>query len=114
MGDRLERLADELNPVAVGLCNKTMNGSRRKTSEELKEKVIDIFDQFFIPGAPNRRVISSRVFSHSSKIEYEETLKEPGVLSTYSDLRFLKKYLSVWPVAPYWSKVEQQSHNENK
>jgi hypothetical protein len=50
--------------------------------------------------------MSSRVFNHTSKAEYEESLKEPGVLSNYSDMRYLKEFMSSWPVAPYWRKSE--------
>jgi hypothetical protein len=46
--------------------------------------------------------MSSRVFSHGSKKEYEETLTEPGVLSSFSDMQYLKEFLSSNPVAPYW------------
>jgi len=100
--DRLEKLADELNPVAEGLSDTTLVGSRRKSPEELKERLLSMFDQFCTSDSPDRRVLSSRVFSHASKAEYEESLTEPGVLSSYSDMRYLKEFLPTWPVAPYW------------
>jgi len=100
--DRLEKLADELNPVADGLSETTLTGSQRKSPEELKERVINMFNQFCASDSPERRVMSSRVFSHASKAEYEESLTEPGVLSSYSDMRYLKQFLSSWPVVPYW------------
>jgi insulysin len=103
--DRLERLADELDPTMPGLPEKTLNGNKRKTPEELKDRVISFFDQFCMADAPERRALSSRVFNHTSRAEFEESLKEPGVLSTYSDMRFLKEYLSTWPVAPHWGIV---------
>jgi len=105
--DRLKRLADELNPAASGLSDKTMNGSQRKSPEELKERVTGFFDQFFSVDAPNRRIMSSRVFNHASRKEYEESLATPGVLSTFSDIRYLKEFLSTWPVVPYWRKGEE-------
>ncbi|KAL3920974.1 MAG: hypothetical protein SGILL_002995 [Bacillariaceae sp.] len=107
--DRLERLADELNPTMPGLSEKTMIGNERKSPDKLKERVISFFDEFFVADAPERRALSSRVFNHTSKSEYEESLKEPGVLSTYSDMRFLKEYLSTWPVAPYWGIVKEKN-----
>jgi secreted Zn-dependent insulinase-like peptidase len=107
--DRLERLADELNPKASGLSDITMNGSRRKSPEELKERINSIFDEFFAADAPARRAMSSRVFNHESRAEYEESLTEPGVLSTFSDMRYLKDFLSTWPVVPYWRKQNKKS-----
>jgi len=100
--DRLEKLADELNPIADGLSHTTIIGSKRKSPKDLKERVISLFNQFSAFDSPERRVMSSRVFSHGSKEEYEETLTEPGVLSSYSDMRYLKEFLSTWPVVPYW------------
>lgn len=100
--DRLEKLADELNPKSNGVANITLCGSQRKTSKELKERVVDVFSQFCISNSPDRRVLSSRVFSHGSKDEYEESLTEPGVLSSYSDMRYLKEFLPTWPRVPYW------------
>ena len=100
--DRLERLADEMNPEGSGLSDITMNGSRRKSPKELKDRVLNIFDQFLVSNAPDRRVMSSRVFNHASRSEYEESLKEPRLLSSCSDMRFLKDFLSTWPVMPHW------------
>ena len=100
--DRLDRLADELILSEEDGNDKTMNGNTRKSPEILKRRVIELFDQFFAPDAPQRRVMSSRVFSHACKAEYESSLNDPGVLSTFSDMRYLKDFLSSWPVAPYW------------
>ena len=100
--DRLEKLADELNPIASGGSNTTLCGTQRKSPEELKERVIDVFHRYCMSDSPDRRVLSSRVFSHGSKAEYEESLTEPGVLSSYSDMRYLKEFLPTWPKAPYW------------
>jgi len=100
--DRLEKLADELNPIANNVSNTTLCGSQRKSPKELKERVMDIFNQFCMSDSPDRRVLSSRVFSHASKAEYEESLREPGVLSSYSDMQYLKEFLPTWPKVPYW------------
>ncbi|KAG7364481.1 secreted/periplasmic Zn-dependent peptidase, insulinase-like protein [Nitzschia inconspicua] len=104
--DRLERLADELNPTMEGLPEVTKNGTKRKSPQELKERLLSIFDNFCAQGAEQRRALSSRVFSQAAKAEYEESQKQPGVLSSYSDMRFLKEFLSTWPVAPYWRIVK--------
>jgi insulysin len=106
--DRLEKLADELSPVMEGLPEITKNGSQRKSPEELKARVLSLFDQFCSQDAPERRAMSSRVFSQTIKSEYEASQKEPGVLSTYSDMRFLKEYLSTWPASSYWGIVNVQ------
>jgi insulysin len=112
--DRLERLADELNPQMTGLSEMTKNGNKRKTPEELKSRVLNFFDQFFLADSPERRALSSRVFNHTSQAEYEESLTEPGVLSTYSDMRYLKEFLSTWPVVPYWRSDTKVCKSEQK
>lgn len=106
--DRLERLADEINPVADGLSDITMNGNKRKSPTELKEAVLEFFDRFYAADSPERRAMSSRVYNHASRVEYEESLLEPGVHSTYSDMRLLKEFLSTWPVAPYWGIIDKE------
>lgn len=105
--DRLERLADELIPTTPLLSNTTMNGNTRKSPDALKTRVLSFFDQHYAADSPDRRVMSSRVFSQSEKAEYEESLSEPGVLSSYSDMRYLKEFLSTWPVVPYWRQVKE-------
>lgn len=100
--DRLEKLADELNPSADGLSQTTLIGSERKSPKEIKERIISLFNQFCAFDSPDRRVMSSRVFSHGAKAEFEESLIEPGVLSSYSDIQYLKEFLSTWPTVPYW------------
>lgn len=102
--DRLERLADELVLKKDGSAANTLNGNPRKNASELKDRVLQVFDQVYAVDAPQRRAISARVFSQNSKEEYHATLNKPGVLSSYSDMRYLKEFLSTWPVAPYWSK----------
>eukprot|EP00536_Pseudo-nitzschia_multiseries_P014028 jgi/Psemu1/68953/estExt_Genemark1.C_6480023 len=104
--DRLERLADELNPTAEGLSDLTLTGSRRKSPEELKEHVLSMFDKYCAADSPERRILSCRVFSQASKSEYEESLTETGVLSSYSDMRYLKEFLPTWPAVPYWRTPE--------
>jgi hypothetical protein len=104
--DRIEKLADELILTTEDSSEKTLSGNTRKSPEDLKQRLIDFFDQYYALEAPERRAMSSRVFNHASKAEYEESLKEPGVLSTFTDMRYLKDFMSSWPVAPYWRKPE--------
>jgi hypothetical protein len=100
--DRLQRLADELVVTESEGLEKTANGNTRKTPKLLKQRVLEFFDKFYAAEAPERRVLSSRVFSQASKEEYESTLADPGVSSSYSDMRYLKDFLSTFPIAPYW------------
>ena len=102
--DRLDRLADELM-LANGdedLSDITMSGNERKTPEMLKQRLIDFFDQYLGVDSPERRVMLSRVYNQKSKAAYEESLDDPGVLSTYTGMRYLKQFLSSWPTVPYW------------
>lgn len=102
--DRMERLADELVLQSEGSSVTTLEGNKRKSDAELKARLLDFFDEVFAVDAPQRRVISSRVFSRDAKEEYDSTLTQPGVLKSYSDMRYLKEFLETWPVAPYWVK----------
>eukprot|EP00980_Cylindrotheca_fusiformis_P026152 scaffold15472_cov117-Cylindrotheca_fusiformis.AAC.16 len=103
--DRLQKLADELILSTNDSGEKTLNGNIRKTPDALKRRLLDFFDQHYAIDAPERRALSSRVFNHASKAEYEASLKDAGVLSNYSDARFLKEFLSTWPNVPYWGIV---------
>jgi len=98
--DRLRLLAEELmvadNESPVG------SEKKRKTPLELKQRVLDFFDDHFSASSPNRRVMSARTYSHNSKKEFESSLNQPGVLSTFADMRYLKQFLSSWPIVPYW------------
>jgi hypothetical protein len=102
--DRMERLADEM--ILVGededLPPTTMSGNPRKTPDMMKQRLLDFFDQFLVVDAPERRAMVSRIYNQTSKDAYEASLKEPGVLSTFADIRYLKQFLSTWPNAPYW------------
>jgi insulysin len=93
--DRLERLARVLMLAEN-------EGDEGLTAEQLKQKLLGLFDQYLASSSPNRRAMSARVYSHDSKAEYEAALKEPGVLSTFADMRELKQYLSPYPLVPYW------------
>jgi hypothetical protein len=83
-------------------AEKTVNGNIRKTPDAMKQRVLEFFDRFYAADASERRVLSSRVYNHASKAEYESSLTDPGVLSSYSDIRYLKEFMSSWPTASYW------------
>ena len=113
--DRLERLADELimaDAEKKGLSDTTMSGNPRKTPQMLKERLIEFFDKFLVTDAPERRVMLSRVYNQKSEAAYKESLGDLGVLSTYSDMRFLKQFLPSWPTVPYWRVLKEESQSK--
>ena len=110
--DRLRRLADELTVAETESNGAALTTEKRKTAEELKQRVLDFFDDHFASSSPQRRVLSSRVYSHKSKDEYEVSRKLPGILSSYSDMRYLKQFLSSWPSIPYW-RIEKPTDSIN-
>eukprot|EP00560_Eucampia_antarctica_P009798 CAMPEP_0197828904 /NCGR_PEP_ID=MMETSP1437-20131217/5400_1 /TAXON_ID=49252 ORGANISM="Eucampia antarctica, Strain CCMP1452" /NCGR_SAMPLE_ID=MMETSP1437 /ASSEMBLY_ACC=CAM_ASM_001096 /LENGTH=1242 /DNA_ID=CAMNT_0043430317 /DNA_START=34 /DNA_END=3762 /DNA_ORIENTATION=+ len=73
-----------------------------KTSADLKKKVLNFYDKYFTRDAPQRRIMSSRVYGYSARSNYEANKEKVGILSNYDDTRELKRFLSVWPSAPYW------------
>lgn len=99
--ERLRLLADELM-VAESEAGGSSNDKKQKTAEQLKQRVLDFFDEHFAADSPKRRVMSARVYSHNSKEEYEASSNQPGVLSSFSDMRYFKQFLSSWPRVPYW------------
>lgn len=96
--DRLDRLARELTvaeddeEIAEGY----------QTADELKAKVLAFFDRYFAVSSTERRAMAAWVYSAKSKDEYESNVGRPGVLSSYSDMRHYKQFLSSWPNVPYW------------
>lgn len=109
--DRVQFLADELVVMEDDPTN--ASGKKRKTAAELKQLVLDFFDIHFAASSPNRRVMSARVYSHSSKAEYEASLNQPGVFSTHAGMRYLKQFLSTWPNVPYWRIRQSDSGAES-
>ena len=93
-------LADQSNPDASD--GNIAASPSRKTAEELKQLMLEMWDKYFVADAPERRAISTRVYGHKGKEVYEQNVGKPGVLSNYDDIRQLKKFLSLWPSAPYW------------
>jgi insulysin len=100
--DRLEKLADILTVDED-------EGESNMTGEELKRRLLDLYDRSISASSPNRRALSARVYGHKAKAEYEASLKQPGVLSSYSDMIHLKQHLSTWPIIPYWTRNEVSS-----
>ena len=98
--DRVERVAQELFVSAS--CSPDEETPERKSAVLLKQKMLAFFDKYFAVGAPDRRVLSARVYSHRSKAEFDANVGMPGVLSGYDDIRRLKLFLSTYPAAPYW------------
>lgn len=92
--DRLERLAEEL----------IVDDNGSQSAAELKQKVLNFFDKYFAADSPERRALSSRVYSQKYKAAYEEGVGKPGILSDYADIFHLKQFLSTWPVVPYFLK----------
>ena len=87
--DRLSKLADEL--MATDLTE----------AEQLKKDLLAMFDQHLAKTAPERRVISARVYNQDGADEFETNKDKPGILSSYEDIRAFKQYQSTWPLAPY-------------
>jgi insulysin len=104
--DRLEFIADELvvsdedDEDEEGLFY--MNGKKRKSAAELKQRTLDFFDKYFPAGAPERRAMSARVYNQKDRAEFDANKGKPGVLSSYEEIRNLKQYLGTYPLAPYW------------
>jgi insulysin len=99
--DRVERIAQEL--VVSASCSPEEETPEKKSAAVLKQKMLAFFDKYFAVDAPERRVLSARVYNHKSKAEFEANRGKPGVLSSYEEIRHLKQFLSTHPVAPYFA-----------
>lgn len=97
--DRLERFADILT---IGDHAEKDSCSSIRTVTELKQKVLEFYDKYFMPNSPERRVVSSRVYNRKSKELFEANIGKPGYISSYDEARKLKQQLSTFPTAPYW------------
>ncbi len=96
--DRMERLADELTlEGSLTLAS----GKPRKTAEELKVRLLEIFNEHLAMDSPQRRAMSSRLYSQKARASFESNVGQPGVLSSYKDIQCLKPFLTSWPSAPY-------------
>jgi insulysin len=94
--DRIEKFADVLT------LDDSDGTSSIKTAAELKRKVLEFYDKYFMPDSPDRRAVSSRVYNRKAKDLYEENIGKPGFISSYDDARKLKQMLAAFPTAPYW------------
>jgi insulysin len=104
---KYERLAKELvlkgmDIEAVGGDSSLFPESERLTPEQLKQKVLQMWDRYFAIDAPERKAISARVYERKATDEYNKNIGKPGYLSSYDDVRQLKQFLSQYPTAPYW------------
>jgi len=89
--DRVERIAAELQ------------GEDNTNTAKVKQELLDLFDQYFARDAPERRVLSTRIYNSKSRAEFDANQNKTNVLSGYSDTQQLKPYLSTYPKAPYWT-----------
>jgi insulysin len=100
--DRVERVAEEL--LISASCEPKDETPNQKSAALFKEKLLYFFDKYFAPDAPERRVLSTRVYSQKSSAEHDANMGRNGFLSNFDDIRHLKQYLSTYPTAPYWTK----------
>lgn len=99
--DRLERFADILT---IGISDEADSCSPIRTVQELKRKMLEFYDKYFMPSSTQRRIISSRVYNRKSKDIFEGNIGKAGFISSYDDVRKLKQQLSSFPTAPYWNR----------
>ena len=103
--DRLERLADELTLVSdKNKAPTTLNGNDRMTPETLKQGLLDFMDKYIAASSPSRRAMTARVYNQNNKDIHDANLGQPGVLSSFEDIRHIKQFMPSWPLAPYWRK----------
>jgi insulysin len=98
--DRLEKLVEHL--IVVDEASTNGEPRKRRTARQLKDRVLEFFDEHFAATSPKRRSMAAHVYSHGSKDEYETALARPWVLSSYADMRHVKQFLGSWPSVPYW------------
>jgi len=91
--NRMDRLADELR---IGTNGK----GGGNTPADIKDRLLEFFDRFVAPGAPERRGIYTCVYGQSSGDLREANVGTPGVLSGSEDVRHLQSFMSTWPTAP--------------
>jgi hypothetical protein len=100
--DRHVKLAEKLKVKGIGNDSSEANLTSEKTAEELKQELLNIWDKYFDVNAPDRRVISARVYGKKAKKEYEDNIGKPGILSSYDEVRQVKQFFEQYPTAPYW------------
>ena len=100
--DRHTKLADALR--VDGMTELDDAQSNAMNAEDLKSKIIELWDKYFDVNSPQRRVISARVYGHKAQEEYQKNVGSAGYLSTYNEVRQVKQFLEQYPTAPYWIK----------
>lgn len=100
--DRIQDVVGELI-LAENEEDKSKVASR-KTAAQMKQKMLELYDKYFLKSSPHRRALSARVYAYKEKSEMEKNIGKTGYISTHAEVRSLKQYLSTWPTAPYWSK----------
>jgi insulysin len=96
--DRLDRLASQLSVKDEN----TPSDGALKTAQQLKDQLLTFFDERLAANAPQRRVMSTRVYNQKDKHEFDAHVGKPGILSSHADMRHLKQFLSSYPSIPYW------------
>jgi len=110
--DRLEKIAGELRVRSDDEEPASAEGSHKiRTPSELKERILEFFDSYFASESPNRRAMSTRVYCQNSRSHFDENVGQPGILSSHSDMRHYKQYLSSWPSVPYW-RIEDEGQQQ--
>jgi len=102
--DRHIKLAEELKVQGTGSNVSGDAETSMQTAEELKSKLLSIWDKYFDAKSPERKAVSARVYGQKAKAEYEKNIGKTGILSSYEEVRQLKQFLEHYPTAPYWIK----------
>jgi len=109
--DRLEKLARELTIADEEADDAGEDGDisshEARSPLELKQRILEFYDKYFDIASPHRRGMSARVYSQASKSEYDENVGLAGILSSHSEMRHYKQYMSSWPSVPYW-RIEEK------
>jgi len=100
--DRHLKLAETLSVEGMDMSSQTASFKTKKTPEELKKKVLELWDKYYSVDSPERRVISARVYGQKAKEVYELNVGKPGFLSSYDEVKQVKQFLEQHATAPYW------------
>lgn len=100
--DRHERLADELK--VDGMTDSDKQPKEFMSANDLKRKILALWDKYFDESSPQRRVLSARVYGHKAKDVFEKNKGRSGYMSNYNEVRQVKQFLEQYPTAPYWIK----------
>eukprot|EP00549_Striatella_unipunctata_P007735 CAMPEP_0118685052 /NCGR_PEP_ID=MMETSP0800-20121206/7011_1 /TAXON_ID=210618 ORGANISM="Striatella unipunctata, Strain CCMP2910" /NCGR_SAMPLE_ID=MMETSP0800 /ASSEMBLY_ACC=CAM_ASM_000638 /LENGTH=466 /DNA_ID=CAMNT_0006581879 /DNA_START=61 /DNA_END=1458 /DNA_ORIENTATION=- len=72
-----------------------------KTVSELRQALLDFFDEYLAVDSPTRRAVAVRCYGQKWKHLFEEKKGETGILSNYSEALHLKQFLSTLPISSY-------------